>query len=672
MAIVDLGDGIKVEVPDATWNSLSEADKDAQKQLMRQAVAGGVTQNAEAPTQRARAAAQGLTLGFADEALAALSGAGSYLTGGGYTDAYNKTLADERAKLEQYRKAYPYSSIAWEAGGAVAPVLGALALSPFTGGGSTAAAAPTAGRLAALTAGALRGGVQGAKYGTAYGFGSGEGGFMDRAANAGVQGMFGGILGGALGAAGSALKTTVVDGFVSWVRNKTGDRMAGTVAREVQRLAEQGGLTADEVVQGVAEGRLMAENRTLDNMIRRFYAEGGPAGAEIKRVLSERPGETRTAALEEMQKALGSPGNPLANRRASEALAKEAEDLAYEKAFAPSGIELTAPPETVRALEIIAQRTPAALREAAELARAERGIKPFFTEAADGTITFTRTPTVREAELTYRALRDMKGEAFQKGAGARGKVLAGTAEELKGQISPPGSALEVARTEAANVRNARDAFVAGQKAASKSPDQLALEIQDIEALGPDAMAAFREGLLTSIRAGLAKPTAAPALMRALANEETGPGTALRLALPPGTAPAVTQRLTTAADAQRASTKILEGSATAPTELAPRIGGGVNAAQEVASGMQGDLMAWARLVGGLADNVGPRLTDSQRLEVARIVLSKDPNLVLRALKDNSLIGELQGLTAQAVDQVVRAGTRAVPQETEYLTRRDRQR
>jgi hypothetical protein len=598
------------------------------------------------PTQRLRAIGQGVTLGFADELLAGLQ---APFGPGSLAENYNTALQSERDVLKQYRQDYPYSSTAYEVAGAIAPAL-------FSGG---AAAPLAAGRASAALGAGLRAGISGAKTGAVYGFGTGEGGLMERAANMGVQGVLGGAAGGVLGGAGSLVKGTVVDGLVNWLRNKAGDRMAGTVAREVQRLAEQGGLTADEVIQGVAEGRLMAENRTLETMIRRFYAEGGPAGAEIKTVLSARPGETRAAALQEMQGQLGSPGNPLANKRISDEAAQAAEDAAYNAAFrSPSGVELPAPDEVVSAMDLIASRAPAAMKAAAEVARVKYGIRPFFVENADGTITFARPPTLREAELTYRALRDQKGAAYTSGQGTLGGAYGDLAEQYKGRLDAASSPLQAARTEAANVRNARDAFKAGQEAARKSPDELALIIADIEQLGPDAMAAFREGLLTSIRAGLAKPSAAPALMRGLADEATGPGTALRLALPPGAAPQVTQRLTNAAEAQRASSNIIGGSQTAPTQMAPSVGGAVNVAQEAASGMQGDLMAWARLIGGLADNVSPRLTDAQRLEVARIVLSKDPALVERALRDNTLVGQLQALTAQAVDRVVAGGTRGV--------------
>lgn len=600
----------------------------------------------EPPTQRLRAIGQGALLGFADELAAAAQhpiSALSSLVGGTGGKEYEQALGEERAALAQYRKDYPYSSLAWEMGGAVAPAL-------LTGGG----AAP-----AGIVSGVGRGIMSGAKTGAVYGFGAGEGDILNRAAGAGVGALIGGGVGGAAGAAGAAL-TGTGSKLVNWVRNKAGNKLAGVVANEVQRLVEQSGMTADEVIAGVAAGRLVAENRTMESMIRRFYAEGGPAGAEVKRVLTERPGQTRAAAMEEVQSALGSPGNPLANKRASEALTRESESAAYEGAFRPSGVEIPAPAEVVNSMADIAARAPAALKTAAEVARAQYGITPFFTVADNGAITFARAPTLREAELVYRSLRDMKGAAYKEGRGTLGEAYKDLAETFKGELDVASPPLAAARAEAASIRNARDAFTAGQEAIRRSPDELALIVKDVEALGPDAIAAFREGMLTSIRAGMAKPSAASSLIRNLANEETGPGTALRLALPPGVAPSVTQKLGTASEAQRAYSKIIEGSQTAQTQLAPGVGQSVNAAQDFISGMGGDLMAWARLVGGIADKVRPGLSDQQRLEIARVVLSEDPALVARALKDNSAIGQLMDATAKAVDKVVRGTTRGATQ------------
>jgi len=633
----------------AEWNAQTQEYRDAFMAQFETA-----PEQATAPTQRLRAAVgQGAMLGFGDEAMAALR---APFGEGSLSENYGTALADERAKLAAYRQSYPYSSLGYEMLGAAAPAL-------LSGG----AAAPVAGgRMAAALAGGVRGAVGGAKAGAVYGFGSGEGGLVNRAANAGVQGMFGAGLGGALGAAGGAISRSL-NGLVNWVRNKSGDRMAGAVANEVQRLVEQGGMTADEVIDGVANGTLMAENRTLESMIRRFYAEGGPAGAEIKTTLTARPGETRAAALGEAQSALGSPGNPLANRRVSEQATKEAEDIAYEQAFRPGNVEAIAPDDVVSAMATIARRAPNALKAAAEVARVKYGITPFVTEAADGSIQFARAPTLREAELTYRSLRDMAGSAYASSSGTLGGALKDLGEGFKGRLDVASPPLAAARAEAKTVRDARDAFTAGTEAFRKSPDELALLMDDITALGGDAVAAFREGMLTSLRAGMSKPSAAPGLMRSLADETPGPGTALRLALPPDTADEVLRTLGVAANAQRASSGIVGGSQTAQTMMAPSVGGAVNVGQEIASGMGGDMFAWLRLISGVADNITPGLSDAQRLEVARIVLSKDPALVERALKDNSVAGQLQRSTAEAISRVTAGATRAAPSATAGIPR-----
>jgi hypothetical protein len=605
------------------------------------------------PQERLRAAAQGLTLGFADEIAAA---ARAPFGAGSLEENYGAALGNERARLENYREGYPMSALGYEVGGAVLPAFASMGLSAPLAAATVAA---TGARGVNILGAGLRGASGGAKAGAAYGFGTGEGGFTNRAANAGVEALIGGGVGAGLGAAGKAINEFGGRTFLNWVRNKMGDRMAGVVSAEVQRLAENGGLTADEVIEGVAKGTIMAENRTLQSAIRKFYSEGGPAGAEIGEVLGARPAQTRAAAMGELQGAMTESGNPLANRRASEELTRRAEDEAYERAFRQGGVEIPAPIDVVQSMADIAVRAPSALKAAAEVARVQHGVRPFFTEAENGAIVFTREPTLREAELTYRSLRDMASRAFAEKSGTLGGALDDISKEFKGGLDEASAALKVARAEAKVVRDARDAFNQGQKAATLSPDELQLVMSDIEAAGPEAVQGFRDGLTAAIRKAMSRPPSIPSTLRNLANEETGLGTALRLSLPEAEAPQVLQRLEVADRSQAASNAILGGSQTAQTALAPSVGGTLNTAQEVVSGMGGDLMAWARLLTGLAGDAQPKLTDAQRLEVARIVLSEDPVLVERALRDSSLVGRLQSATERAIDKVTAASVRSSP-------------
>ena len=595
----------------------------------------------EPPTQRLRAIGQGLTFGFGDEILAGLQ---APFGEGSLSENYGKALQAERDVLKQYKHDYPYSSIGWEMGGAVLPTV----LSGGLGGAATAA------RGAGIMAGLTRGLTTGALTGGAYGFGTGEGDLTDRAVNAMLGAGFGSIGGGLIGAAGGVLKSAAGP-LVNWVRNKAGNRMAGAVANALQRMAEEKGLTADEIVSGVASGRIMAENRTLDSMIRKFYIEAtGEASGILKEGLSKRPGATRKAAEEELQGALGSPGNPLEKQRATAAAAKEAEDALYNQAFAPSGVELAAPDVVVEQIRAIAANAPEALKNAAEVARVKYGIKPFFKVTEDGAIEFARKPTLREAELIQRSLGDLKGAAYTGGKGTLGEAYGEAQNVFRAGLNEASPDLMAARAQAKAIRDARDAFKAGQEAFRKTPDELSIIIKDVEALGPDAIAAYREGMLTSLRGQMSKPSAAPGIVRNLTNPDTGPGTALRMVLPEDAATAVTNKLKVAEDAQATADFVLKGSPTSNTMLAPSIDNMANTASDAVSVMaNADVFAAARLLGGLMNRAKPGLSDAQKAEVARVLISEDPALVRRALTDDTVMGQLMAATSKAVDKVLAA-------------------
>jgi hypothetical protein len=636
------------------WDQASKADQEA-----------FLAQYEDKPTERLRAAAQGLTFGASDEIAAAAQNpisAFNSIMGWDGGKPYEDTLKSERGKLDQYRKDYPYSSLGWEVGGAALPIAASIVAAPFTGGTSAeAAAAPTAGRLASVIGAGLRGAKAGAIGGAAYGFNSGEGGFKARAIRAGVDAGLGAAGGGAIGAAASTAGNVILKPAIDWIRNKSGDRMAGVVSAEIQRLAQEGGLTADEVIDGVANGRLMAENKTLTTMIRKFYSEGGKAASVIRNRLDTRPAETRAVAQDTMQSHLADAGNPLANKRASDEATRLAERDAYKGAFDQMP---QVPDNIVSKLQMVARDAPEALTAAAKAAKLKYGVNPFFTEK-DGQIIFTRTPSLAEAESTYRALRDLSGQAYKAGQGDIGEGYGLYRDMMKGELDATSGALAQARSDAAIVRHANDFFKLGQMAANKSPDELEVIMKQISerdaALGTDeGIKAFRAGLMTNLRGQMSRPSSAPGVIRNLANPETGPGTALRYALPDGAEPGVQQALDVARDAQAAQSNIIGGSQTAQTMMNQRgIGDVANMASDAGAALTGNPMAIMRLVTSIIGKNAPKLSEAQRLEVARIVVSEDPALVERALKDNTLTGVLEKKIVQAIDMVGKVGARSAP-------------
>lgn len=612
-------------------------------------------------TQRLRAMGQGATLGFSDEAIAAalnpMSAIGSALGTGDLGAAYSERLQAEREALQRYKENYPASSVGYEMAGAVIPAL--------LSRGRTAPESATAALAPSVIRSGLAGAKAGALQGAAYGYGTGEGGIVNRLAEAGTTALTGGGFGGILGLAGGALQKYVAKGFIDKVRNAAGDKMAGTVSNEIKRMAEQSGMTPDEIIAGVASGQLMAENRTLNNYIRKFYAEGGPAGAEIKTVLSERPGETRTAAMTETQRALSTSTDPNTLRayRMTEDAAKAAEGKAFDRILLGGGGGVTS--EIQGALEDAFQRIPGVANELGAYTRASTKTMPYFEVAKDGTVQFTRQPTLQEAEIARRFLQRKADEAYKAGS-PWGEVYKGIEQSVREPIDAASAELVAARANWANIKGGREAFDIGSKATGKSPDELAMIYDDIQSKGPDAVAAFREGLMTSLRAGMAKPSTAPGLMRGLATEGTGPSTALRLGLPPGNTENVLNLINRANEAQAASNYILGGSSTALTALAPSVGQVANVGEDIAGALALNPRSILNLIGGIAGKAEPKLTDAQRLEVARIVLSKDPTIVERALKDNSMIGKLQDATTKAINEVTMLGARAtVPAVPAYV-------
>ena len=258
-----------------------------------------------APRERVRTAAQGLTLGAADEVEAAARAAASYVASSLGFDVnsrpYEDVLNEIRGNMKAYQEARPIESLAYEAGGAMIPAFGAAIAAPFTGGTSTAVVAPTLGRLAGRAA------LEGA----AYAFNTGEGGFANRAARVpggAVTGAIGGaVAGGVTRAAGGA-----INALTDATRRIVGGRGSSIVENEIQRLAKQTGKTADEIADDVLNGRIMAENETIRAAVRAYRANGGEASTVITQAMTPRPAATRAQAMDEMRQYLSDIAQPSA------------------------------------------------------------------------------------------------------------------------------------------------------------------------------------------------------------------------------------------------------------------------------------------------------------------------------------------------------------------------
>lgn len=177
-------------------------------------------------------AAQGVSLGFADEMKAGVRGGIDALrTGTPFGENYNRWLDVNRGQLEDARDEHPVAAYGGEIAGAVAPAM-------LTGGSA--------------------GGLYGS--GAAYGLGAGEGGFENRAKNAAVSGAVSLGAGKAVQGAGNAIATAIAR------------RGAVKSAPTVEALEAQAGGLYDEAARAGA-GASAGQTRKLALEMRRIVKD---------------------------------------------------------------------------------------------------------------------------------------------------------------------------------------------------------------------------------------------------------------------------------------------------------------------------------------------------------------------------------------------------------------
>jgi hypothetical protein len=596
---------------------------------------------AESSRAPVRMAAQGATFGLSDEAIAAatnpISAVGSLIGRGG--QEYETRLGQERAKLEAYRRDYPIESLAAEVGGAAVP---AAVATIFTGGAAApATAAPLMARLMQAAPTLMK---QGAIYGAGYGFGTAEGGPLER-----LKGTASGAVGGAIaGPVAGAVTYPIVAGakaVTDTARRLVGGRGGKAVEFELQRLAESTGLSPDEIVQRIASGEIMAENATLRMSVRALMAQGGKGESMVRQTFDLRPPQKRAEAMTEIQSYLSSVGdeNVLRGARMTQEQAKAAESASYKRLFADGGGE--AAPEVSAALSDAFQRVPGVAKEMSAFVRAETKTMPFFDVAADGAVTFTRPPTVQEAEIARRFIAGKKDEAFRAGS-PWGETFKTIETAIREPLDVTATGLAATRSNWAKLSTEREAFETGQQLFNRSADEVEILVDDLlrkGAAGEAQLAALRNGAMDALR-GKVKGAGGTNLMATLTNPERKESSILRAILPPDTYDDVLQKMGVAAQSQAARGDIIRGPSTALVQSASqRLGTGISPS-DITGAISMNPAALLSVGTKLAKAAAPQLSERQRVQLLNVLLSSDPQIVRRALIDESGMMALK----QAID------------------------
>jgi hypothetical protein len=577
---------------------------------------------ASSPTQRIRSLLQGVSFKTADEAEAF---ARSKLFG----EDFDAALTDVRSKLKNYEKSDPLNAALYETIG-VLPIaaLGTV----FTGGGATPLATarilPTLAKVAGFSA--IQGGAAGA--------GGAEGDSVERGVGAATGAGIGAVAGPAAYLGTKAVSDFIFNPFMDFARRITGGK-SKVVETEVQRIAQETGLSNDEIVAKIASGETLSENKALNSTIRAYVSKGGEAANILRNFLSKRPEELRGALTGKMQVDLGGElsrdPNILKAFKASEEARRLDLNKLYEKAYSEGG-EVTE--KMVGNFSEVLKRSPDAAKRINDLYLAQTGKKPFFKISEDGSVSFERPPTLQDMEIARRGIQADINDKFKSGSGDVAQALKPFVDELKLEINKSSSAIEKARTTASTQKTLTKSFDEGRKVFTKSADQVAIDFEDVMSKGGDAVSAFRAGVMDQIRNKMSLGGKATTVNN-IADPNTKEGQILRIIYPQDKVDDIIKLAGLTSQSQRAAGYVLGGSATAPTEMAAsRVGSNISA-EEISSTLSGNVVTGMRVLNKIITANAANLTPKQKAEIARVLISQDPNVVKNALTDTSAMGLL---------------------------------
>jgi len=589
--------------------------------------------------QKFRTAAQGATFATSDEIEALLRTSGllspDFQSFGKPTgETYEEAVSDIRGKLAAYQKEYPKEALAAEIGG------GLLTAVPAAIATRGASVVPSLKRLALLAGGST----------AAYEVGKGEGGLLERGrgvdpVSVGIGAALGPVAGVAAPVAGRA-----VVGLGKNIARKFGAGAEDVVQKEIKRILERTDMDLDEIIERVSRGEIIPDMSATTRDALRAYR---PQITDVQRVrLEARPVELRAKADVEVQSSLapGMPGNVLAQAKRGEEAVKRAASKEYDEIFNSYG---DISEEVMPRLNLAVRGQKKVIDAFSDLTRT--GKPSPFSVTESGEVFLNRTLSLREVEDLNRAFRDLSSEAYRKGRPGAGDSYKELQLLVRGVADDASDALRQTRARWSGIENASRAYSEGRKAFNKSSDEVELIFEGVVEQGDDAVRAFRAGLAENYRKKIGQ-TGGPSFRSSLTNLERKDAEVFATVFPGDTYQKTINSLDRAARSQGTVNTVLRGPETAITGLEALEQGKdiIRVGSEVLAAKSGSNAAVAALANRVVSRFvnKDKLTEAQKRKVVEILVSEDPELLSRALKDSSLMARITGRAGQISNIVSR--------------------
>jgi len=521
---------------------------------------------------------------------------------------------------------------------------------------------------------------QGAAYGGAYGYATGEGGIAERAKRvpgAAIMGAAGAVVGDrAIKFGGDALKA-----LGKQAKLLVGRRGENIVNNEVQRLVTKTGKPEGEVIQDLIDGKILSENETLNAAMKALRSQ--PGGEEITRAAQVRPGETRNAAMGQVDEALGGDGTSATLRRNNRLdEMKDQQRVMYD----PYKTQ-TAPDVVDDAMVEAVNRLPGVGKPIQKVQKTRTGKidpmtgKPYedvITKVTDadeakklgiarGDFKLNKKPSVEEIEMVRRGADAVTTKEFSKaGGGFVGKEYDDVAKELRDIMDQNLEALASTRAQAKAMNLEKDAFKFGEEALAGQPGEKMIQLDkllkkredaieviknknlqgdelDAALAGVDAeLNAYRTGFLMTLQNKFVKKQKA-SMIKDLGDIDNHTAQVLDKILPEETVESVFRKLEVANESKKASDRILSGSITTEGinegKFFARDGFLSRAAMTAMNPINNPGMLIGQVGNALASKFGRGLTEAENRELSRILTTTDPAILRNALSDDGAMAKL---------------------------------
>jgi len=591
----------------------------------------------EVKDQKARALAQGLTFGFADELEGFIRSLGNQGV------SYEQARDQVRKEVADYQAAKPGEALTYEIIGAVAPTVASLFAGPTGWANAMRTITQLGSKLQGRSSIAQVAHMSG-KQTALYSVGKGEDGLIEDIANAPGSYVLGATIGGTVQGATQGL-TEVMSRLAS---TEIGSKFKKPVRDALEKMIEKTGKTAQQIVDEVRNGKLLVENDTLRAAIKALTTKAGSANAIIRDTLKPRVSKTKTDLLDTMGESIGVDWKK--NLRTlyddNDKVLAKAESEAYGELFDTVNPKITEELKKVLLTELKATGSDASSIEKAisDLMRRKK-LTPLLKAHKNGSFKFTRAPTLKDAEFIYRLIRDLGGKYKREGANDAAADFTQSANLIKKSITDQSTASDDAyalltgvRETAKNRRIGIEAYEYGVKKATAPgtmSDDLQVMIDQYKNV-PGAFEQLRLGVMRAI-----KHKKDTNQNKNIAMEDANLQKAISMIFPEESIDDIIAKADIATGAKETLQSINYGTTTSQEQQALDIfGKGLNS---VRTGENQDM--GLSLVRGAYNIITARnreLSTAEAEQLARLVVSEDADLVKRALVDEVELNKLASL------------------------------